>query len=380
MNYFASTIYQECKEGHPVCGDAARCLRSKTDTIMLLCDGVGSGIYANIAALTCLGRLSELCTSSLSFLEACSLVANSMHRARTENIPFAAFSAVKVFQNGSFRAYTYESPSPILIRKDGKATALESQRFIKAGYEVLGEYYGTLEKGDRFLMFSDGVSQAGLGNGYLFGIDSKGVAEYITEIQDALPLPLLKKILQMTKDLCGGCCQDDTTLAMLQCREATQLTIVTGPPQGRSKDSEFVNRFIRTPGMHVVCGSTTADIVARELGKELKYKKPGTAFGAPPEYEIEGIDMTTEGAMMLNQVYNILDEPVETLTDATPVERLAKLIHRADVINLFHGRSMNEAHSDLIFKQIGIRPRHIIVSQLEKKLENMGKLVIMVHY
>ena len=184
----------------------------------------------------------------------------------------------------------------------------------------------------------------------------------------------------MTKDISGGRCQDDTTLAMLQCRESNQLTIATGPPQSRSKDRDYVNRFMKTPGSHVVCGSTTADIVASELGKELKYKKPGTAFGAPPEYEIEGVDMTTEGAMMLNQVYNILDEPLESLTDATPVERLAKLIHRADVITLLHGKSMNEAHSDLIFKQIGIRPRHVIVNLLEKKLEDMGKLVIMVQY
>lgn len=380
MNYYASTITQECKEGQLVCGDAARCIRTKTDTILLLCDGIGSGSYANIAAITCLGRLSELCASSLSFLEACSLVANSMHRARTENIPFAAFSAVKVFQNGHFQAYAYEAPDPVVIRKNGKATALKKERFIKAGYEVMAEYYGHLNRGDRFLIFSDGVSQAGLGNGYLFGIDSVGIAQYLTEIQDAPPLPLLKKTLQMTKDISGGRCQDDTTLAMLQCRESNQLSIATGPPQSRSKDRDYVNRFMNTPGSHVVCGSTTADIVARELGKELKYKKPGTAFGAPPEYEIEGVDMTTEGAMMLNQVYNILDEPLESLTEATPVERLAKLIHRADVITLLHGKSMNEAHSDLIFKQIGIRPRHVIVNLLEKKLEDMGKLVIMVQY
>ncbi len=380
MNYYASTIYQECKEGQLVCGDTASCIRRKTDTIMLLCDGVGSGSYANIAAITCLGRLSELCVSSLSFLEACSLVADSMHRARTENIPFAAFSAVRVFQNGHFRAYTYESPAPVILRKNGIASALEPARFVKAGYEVMGEYYGYLEQGDRFIMFSDGVSQAGLGNGYLFGIESKGIAQYITEIHDAPPLPLLKKVMQMTKDISGGRCQDDTTLAMLQCRESNQLTIATGPPQGRAKDRDYVNRLMKNPGNHVVCGSTTADIVARELGKDLKYKKPGTAFGAPPEYEIEGIDMTTEGAMMLNQVYNILDEPVDTLSDDTPVERLAKLIHRADVITLLHGRSMNEAHSDLIFKQIGIRPRYVIVNLLEKKLEDMGKLVIMVQY
>lgn len=380
MNFYASTIYQECKEGHVVCGDAADCIRTSTNTTLILCDGVGSGSYANIAALMCLGRLSELCSSSLSFKEACSLVASSMHRARSENIPFAAFSAVKLFQDGHFKAYTYESPSPIVIRSNGKAATLKTERFIKAGYEVLGEHYGQLDLGDRFLMFSDGVSQAGLGNEYLFGIDSNGVADYITANQDAPPLTLLKKIAAMAKEISGGRAQDDTTLAMLQCRKANQLTIATGPPQTKSRDKEYVARFMKNPGIHVVCGSTTADIVARELRKELEYLKPSTTFGSPPEYKIEGIDMTTEGAMMLNQVYNILDEPVEFLSDSSPVERLAKYIHKADAITFIHGGSVNQAHADLIFKQIGVRPRHTTVKLLEKKLEAMGKLVIVVQY
>ena len=267
------------RSGHQVCGDAVDVFRTSTNTTMILCDGVGSGSYANIAAIMCLGRLSQLCSSSLSFKEACSLVASSMHRARSENIPFAAFSAVKLFQDGRFKAYTYESPAPIIIRSNGTAKTLKAERFITAGYEVLGEYYGMLEIGDRFLMFSDGVSQAGLGNEYLFGIDSKGIAEYITEIQDSPPMPLLKKIVEMTKDISGGKAKDDTTLAMLQCRIAKQLTIATGPPQSKARDKEYVDRLMKNPGIHVVCGSTTSDIVARELKKELQYLKPKCCTG-----------------------------------------------------------------------------------------------------
>ena len=36
---------------------------------------------------------------------------------------------------------------------------------------------------------------------------------------------------------------------------------------------------------------------------------PGNAFGQPPEYWIDGIDLVSEGAITLGQVYNILDEP-----------------------------------------------------------------------
>jgi hypothetical protein len=74
------------------------------------------------------------------------------------------------------------------------------------------------------------------------------------------------------------------------------LVVLTGPPALRSKDREIVDKFMGTPGLHVVAGSTTADIVARELGREVKLVNQGMSFGSPPEYKIEGIDLVTERA------------------------------------------------------------------------------------
>ena len=78
----------------------------------------------------------------------------------------------------------------------------------------------------------------------------------------------------------------------------------------------FVKRLLAAEGIKVVCGSTTADVVARQMGKELQYAPPSASMNEPPEYHIDGIDLTTEGAIMLNQVYNILDEPPESVPKA----------------------------------------------------------------
>ena len=158
------------------------------------------------------------------------------------------------------------------------------------------------------------------------------------------------------------------------------MVVLTGPPALRSKDREIVDKFINTPGIHVVAGSTTADIVSRELGKDVKLVNIGLSFGSQPEYKIEGIDLVTEGAIMLNQVYNILDEDRSELDDSSLVERFCAMMLEADVFTFIVGSAVNAAHTSWHFKQTGIRPRLTAVQLISKKLKELGKLVIEIKY
>jgi len=106
----------------------------------------------------------------------------------------------------------------------------------------------------------------------------------------------------------------------------------------------------------------------------------GKSFGQLPEYRIEGIDLVSEGAITLNQVNNILDEPVELLSDNSVAERLCFMLHTADIVNLMIGNAANSAHDDLIFKQSGIKIRKHVIRRIAEKLRNMGKLVIEQYY
>ena len=376
MKFFEDIIRQSIKTGKIVCGDSYLCERSFDYTALILCDGIGSGVYANIAAISCASRLSELIRSGLSQGHACEMVADSMHRARQEDIPFSAFSAARILHDGQFTVYSYEAPEPILIR-NGVATVLKP-RFYTAGYEVIGESSGTLNIGASLLLCSDGASQAGLGHGFTFGIGAEGIAEYINYcISRGISLQdIPEKILEMTARLSGGRHEDDTTVALLTCRTAREITILSGPPSIKSKDRAFVERFMASPGKHAVCGSTTAEVLARELSREIHLKSPGTSFGNPPEYEMEGVDMITEGAVILNQINNILDENPELFVHNTPAERLCAMLMETDVVTFIVGRSINDAHNELVFKQLGILPRDTTIRLISDKLTKKGKLVV----
>ena len=380
MKFFEDFLCQKNKKNHSVCGDYCICERTSAGMIYVVCDGVGSGIYANISAITCASRILELFRGGMSIRMTSETVAASMHRARTEDIPFSAFSAAVVLHDGQFTAYSYEAPTPVLL-KSKHATVL-APRFYTAGFEVIGEVSGKLSLGDSLLMFSDGVSQAGLGHGHGMGIGSDGVADYInrnyTPTSNISELP--RQIVSMCKAVSAGTHEDDTTLALLHCREAKEMTLLTGPPSKQSLDHDYAREFMKMPGQKVVSGSTTTDIIARELGLEIVTLSMGDALGQLPEYWIDEIDLVTEGAITLNQVYNILDEPIDRLSDKSVAERLCLMLHEADVIHLMIGNAANSAHEDLIFKQIGVHVRKSTIQHISKRLKKMGKLVIDRYY
>ena len=373
-------VSQQLKHDQIVCGDHYVCEKKIESTEFFLCDGIGSGIYANIAAITCASRLAEFFRKGVSLRSASEMIANSMHRARKEDIPFSAFSAAKVLNNGQFTVYTYEAVNPILI-KDGTAIALK-EHFYSAGYEAVGESFGTLEVGDSLILCSDGVSQAGMGHGYTFGIEVKGIVDFINRklAQGVEVKDLPQKITQMAAEVSQGRYEDDTTIAVLHCREAEQLTVISGPPSIKAKDHLYVERFLSTPGKHVICGSTTADIISRIANKKVYLVSGGTSFGSPPEYAMEGVDMVTEGAVLLNQAYNILDENPDTFSGESAVERFSALLQKADIITFMIGRAVNDAHSALVFKQMGIHPRSATIKLIAEQLREMGKLVIEEYY
>jgi len=380
MKFFEDYLCQKNKKKHNVCGDYCLYERTSAGTFYVVCDGVGSGIYANISAITCANRMIELIRGGMSIRLTSETVAASMHRARKEDIPFAAFSAIAISPDGQYAVYSYESPNPILMQNN-HATVL-TPRFYTAGFEVIGESTGMLNIGDSLLMFSDGVSQAGLGHGHGMGIGSDGVSSFINlnykPNENIAELP--ERIVEMCRNVSGGNCEDDTTLVLLHCREAKELTLLTGPPSKRTMNNSYAKTFMSMPGQKVICGSTTTDIVAEELGLKVETVSMGKSYGQLPEYRIEGIDLVSEGAITLNQANNIMDEPIERLSGDTIAERLCIILHNADVINMMIGNAANSAHDDLIFKQSGVQIRKHVIRQIAEKLKKMGKLVVEQYY
>lgn len=220
MKYLSAWVDQARKDGHKVCGDVTLYRRQNGQTFFILCDGVGSGEYANRAALASSGRLMDLLLAGKDPAAACAGEAAYMHQARSGEFPFAAFTAVTMAGDGSYAAYAFEAPGPLLI-SGGRVSTLPRQT-RPAGEESIDCFAGSLQAGQYLLLFSDGVSQAGLGMGFGYGIGEGGAARYLNLRLAAYPDADLRRLLRdlsaYTAKISGGRL-DDTSLALLECVE-----------------------------------------------------------------------------------------------------------------------------------------------------------------
>ena len=110
--YIETSIAQKSKKTGNVCGDYILVERTPEATTTILADGIGTGIKAHIAAVMCASRLMELIRLGFTLREACRKIVDTMHEARTTDIPFAAFSVCRILNSGHATIMSYEIPEP----------------------------------------------------------------------------------------------------------------------------------------------------------------------------------------------------------------------------------------------------------------------------
>ena len=369
-----TTVQSPKHEGQP-CGDVVECVRGSDGTTFVLADGVGHGVRANLGANFVTARLLEKLRTGASLRQSFSDVIETLETNRSNDLPWAAFTLVRVAPHGDATVLSYESPPPLLVSR--RHAHILPQRSLAAEHSLITQANCTLVPGDALLIMSDGVTQAGLGRTYTLGWGIEGVCREANMLLGSRvePEELPARLHAKAGEIDGAQRGDDTTAVLAACREGVVVNIFTGPPVDLARDGEVVREFMLEEGYKVVCGGTTAGVVARELEVEAKVDRDSLHPYTPPRYEIEGIDLSTEGAICLNQLYNIFDDPQPLFEERTAVSDLYDLLQRADRVRIIAGRAANAAGNTMQFRQQGILSRPQIVPLLAKKLEAAGKLV-----
>ncbi|HEY3297412.1 MAG TPA: SpoIIE family protein phosphatase, partial [Armatimonadota bacterium] len=306
---------QSSKKAGSPCGDVVAYERTVSSTTMVVSDGIGSGVKAHIAAQMCVSRLLELFRQGYSLRKAFESVVKTMEQAKGTDLPYAVFSVVRILSDGVTTVLTYEMPQPVLVTP--RYAQVLAQRSVTMAGTLTGESNCHVDSGEGIVIVSDGITQAGLGVGLANGWTIEGASQYINDCLSSgarvgdVPKCLLSQAKQVWKTTLG----DDCTVALAACRRGKTVNILTGPPSNRMKDQATIKRFLTMEGAKVVCGGTTSKIVADFLGTEVKVELDKHSTLCPARYEIKGIDLVTEGAVTLNQVYNIFDEDPDTFDE-----------------------------------------------------------------
>jgi len=366
---------QSARRPGAICGDVVACDRQPRGATVVCADGIGSGIKAHIAAQLSTSRLMELLRQGFSLRQAFSSVVETLQHWRDPARPWAPFSVTRIRNDGATTVLCYEAPGPILVSRQ-LASPLPTHP-MHLGKALVCESHCHLAPGEGVLLVTDGVTQAGMGCGLTHGWRLEGAASYLTGCLGrgaairALPHYVHREARRLSAR--GG---DDCTAVLAFTKPGLTVNLFTGPPSRQEQDKEAVAAFMQSEGLKIVCGGTTAEIVARSLGYPVAVEQNATSLMTPPRYQIAEIDLVTEGAVTLTQVYNVLEEDTSVLKEDSGVTDLCAFLNIADRVNLFVGTAHNTAGDDVSFRQRGILTRKQIVPLLVKRLQTLGKLVV----
>ena len=373
-----------------LCGDKVEILKTGDSDIVILADGMGSGVKANILATLTSKILGTMLREGAAIESCVETIARTLPVCKVRKVAYATFSILQIFHSGQAYLAEYDNPSCVFIR-DGKILDYPYKVREIEGKKI-HEYRFQVKKNDCFVLMSDGVIYAGAGSILnMQGWTWEAMAEYTLKCtKKTLSASRLAVLLsQACDELYEERPGDDTTIAVARVIERRIVNIFTGPPKAKADDDRLMHEFMRTEGKKVVSGGTSSNIAARFLGKEIITRADSADPDVPPAAEIEGIDLVTEGVLTLGKCLKLLkkyangefdEEFFDELDADNGASRLAKLlIEECTELNLFVGTSVNKAHknSELSFD---LSMRMNLVEQLIRIMKQMGKHVSAKYY
>ena len=380
------------KNEEELCGDKVEILHTDNSHILILADGMGSGVKANILATMTSKILGTMFLRGIPLEECVETIAETLPVCRVRQMAYATFSILQVYDDGTAYLVEFDNPGCIFIR-DGEIMKIPEQ-FRMIDNRRINEYHFKVKLGDAFVLISDGAINAGVGELLNFGWNWDSVAKYAQrEYKKTISaMHLAAAISQACDDLYQYRPGDDTTVAVLRIGEKKLVNLMTGPAQCQEDDEGMVTDFMADENaVKVVCGGTSANIVARVLEKEINVAFTGEIDpNIPPTASIEGIDLVTEGVVTMNRVLKLLEQYTrdDEIDEAFFIEldkpngasMLAKLlIEQCTDLHLFVGKAVNAAYqnTELPF-QLGVRQK--LVDQIEDVLKRVGKGVSVRYY
>lgn len=373
-----------------LCGDKVEILKTGDSDIVILADGMGSGVKANILATLTSKILGTMLREGAAIESCVETIARTLPVCKVRKVAYATFSILQIFHSGQAYLAEFDNPSCVFIR-DGKILDYPYKVREIEGKKI-HEYRFQVKKNDCFVLMSDGVIYAGAGSILnMQGWTWEAMAEYTLKCtKKTLSASRLAVLLsQACDELYEERPGDDTTVAVARVIERRIVNIFTGPPKDKADDDRLMHEFMHCEGKKVVSGGTSSNIAARFLGKEIVTRADSADPDVPPVAEIEGIDLVTEGVLTLGKCLKLLkkyanDEFDEEFFDELDADngasRLAKmLIEECTELNLFVGTSVNKAHknSELSFD---LSMRMNLMEQLIRIMEQIGRNVTVKYY
>lgn len=392
MNHFYLDIFchQQYKNNQRICGDVFLSQRIKEEkrTILILSDGMGHGVKANILATLTSTMAISFTKNHRDHYKIAEILMNTLPVCSVRKMSYATFTIIDIESDGTVHIIEYDNPKTLIFR--GKKSLdvvwqclwLNNEKF--KGKEILTCSFQA-QKEDRIVSMTDGVVQAGMGSDEMpFGWGIESVEQYIAaNIQkdtyisaERLSEKIVKKAVKYDAFMPG----DDTSACIVYFREPRSLLICTGPPFEKQNDRVYAQKLKSFNGKKVICGATTADIIAREWNETITDTLDFIDPDLPPISYMNGVDLITEGILTLTKVLHFLKNyKQEYLFMKGPAHQILKMLIESDNIYFIVGTKINEAHQDPNLP-IDLEIRRTVIRQIALIIEEKWLKTVSLEY
>ena len=369
--------------GEQLCGDHVDVVEPSDDsTVIVLSDGLGSGVKASILSTLTSKIISTMLAEGLSLEECVETIAATLPVCSVRGVAYSTFTIIHLKNNQVAELIQYDNPHAIVIRNETVWDYPKTEMNI--GGKKIYKSVIKLQENDIFIAMSDGCPHAGIGGAYNFGWKREEIASFLETISHCGYTA--KTLSTMLVDECDKLYDhkpgDDATACVVRIRKREPMNMLFGPPSNRDDADRMMSLFFSKEGKHIICGGTTSSIAAKFLRKPLKATLSFEASDVPPIAEIEGVDLVTEGVITVNKV---LEYAKDYLGENKHYEHWsfkrdgASLICRllfeeATDINFYVGRAVNPAHQNPDLP-INFNIKMNLVEELSKCLKKMGKKI-----
>lgn len=387
MNSLCTDIGYVClnKTGEQLCGDHVEIVEQGDNaTVVVLADGLGSGVKANILSTLTAKIISTMMANDMTIEDCVSTIAATLPVCEVRKVAYSTFTIIRIARNNlEAEIIQYDNPHVILLRDGRHVDYPEICEMIdgKAIYKTKLK----LKEGDAFIAMSDGAIHAGVGQSLNFGWQREQIVEFMETIYD--PAFTAKTLSAMLVNECsrlyGGEPGDDTSACTVKIRRREPMNLMIGPPADPKDVNKMMALFFSKEGKHIICGGTTSTLAAEFLHEPLDVSMPTYIDPEiPPTAKIKGVDLVTEGVITMSRVLEYARDYLkhnERYTDwsykkdgASSIARM--LFEEATDINFYVGRAVNPAHQNPNLP-IGFNIKMRLIEELSECLKKMGKKI-----
>jgi len=380
--FYEFGLRQINKKEEELCGDSVEFLPGSTSATLVFSDGLGSGVKASILSTLTTRIASRMLDEGLPLDEVVRTISAALPICRVRKIAYSTFALARLFTEGRAKLVAFDSPPPFVIRRK-KIQQLPYEDHEVAAKNVR-DFAFPLRPGDWLILVSDGVINAGIGGAFPLGWGWENVAAYLeSHVHESLSAEdLAEKLARVVEDLYEGPPGDDVSIAVVKVRRKRILVLFTGPPVKKDDDERVVDELMSAHGKRVVCGGTSANIVARRLGRAIAVDLETGTDTVPATGRLDGVDLVTEGTLTLSHALETIrtDVPNDELKwRVDGASRLVMLLREADEVKALVGGAMNPAHQNPnLPRQLGLKTQ--VIQALATELRRRGKDVEIEYY